>query len=121
MQKIAACSTVFVLQAFFDEKVDNDAYLFGRFIIACQIKKVRTGSEVSWQDRSNPSTLHFCKVLNYYIFFCRYRQGKNGAGKGKILFTLVKCREIGRTLTLVRKGFFIGRRSKDDLDVTMLQ
>ena len=37
---------------FFDEKVNNDAYLFGRFITACQIKKVRTGSEVSWQEHS---------------------------------------------------------------------
>ena len=110
-----------MLQAFFDEKVDNGAYLFGVLIIACQIKKVRTGSEVSWQERSNPSTLHFCRVRNNYIFFFRYRQGKNGAGKGKILFTLVKCRRTGGALTLVRKGFFIGRRSKDDLDVTTLQ
>ena len=43
LQKIAACSIVFVLQAFFDEKVNNDSYLFGRFITACQIKRCVPG------------------------------------------------------------------------------
>ena len=96
MQKIAACSIVFVLQAFFDEKVNNDSYLFGRFITAYQIKKVRTGSEVSWQERSNPGTLHFCRVRNNYIFFSLYRQGKIGAEKGKILFALEEMPENRR-------------------------
>ena len=73
-----------MLQAFFDEKVDNDSYLFGVLIIACQIKKVRTGSEVSWQERSNPSTLHFCRVRNYYIPFYPCRQGKIGEVKKEI-------------------------------------
>ena len=85
-----------LLQAFFDEKVDNDAYLFGRFIIICRNKKgaYRVGSFLA--GAFNPSTLHFCRVRNNYIFFSLYRQGKIGAEKGKILFALEEMPENRR-------------------------